>query len=192
MQCWSGNLIDRKWSKLRGSERIGAQKDYAHIKTLWGLRWVDECKVNGVRKTLWEIRCEEDIVRKTLWKRREKEDKSFVHVYGNKLAQRCENDVVRMTLWALRCENDDVRNTFWEIRDEKDAVRKTLWEKHREKDIVRKTLWEKCCEKNVVRKALFNGFKTTQYTVFMLYIKTYKFTDCWSSVGVCALDDGLL
>ena len=101
----------------------------------------------------------------------------------------CEHYAVRMMMWEILFEKEVMKKTLLERRCEKNIVRKTLWEKPL--NVVRKTLWEKCCEKNVVRKTLFNGFKTTQYAVFMLYIKTYKFTDCWRSVGVCALDDGL-
>ena len=42
-----------------------------------------------------------------------------------------------------------------------------------------------------MRQTLFYVIKTTQYTLYMLYIKSWKFTDFWRSDGVCSLDDGL-
>ena len=94
--------VDRsKMSKSRGLnldefdifwDICTAQKDYAYIVMLWGLRCVDDY----VRATVRERRCENDVVRRTLWGRC------------------CEKDVVRKTLWERRWWKDVVRNSVWE------------------------------------------------------------------------------
>ena len=90
--------------------------------------------------------------------------------------KRCENDILQMILWALRCANDHMRKNC-----EKGVVRNTL----------RPTLWERRYEKDVVGQTLFFVIETTQYSLYVLYIKIWRFTDFWRSVGVCALNNGL-